>query len=58
MEFAGAGGCQGFVNAGIEVAALPPSILAASVAGLSQDLFNPDLVLSCTMEWEELKHSH
>ena len=36
--------------AGIEVTALPPEIWAASVAVFSQDLSDPDLLLSCGVE--------
>ena len=42
MEWAGAG-CWGIVAARIEVSALLPEILAASVAVFSQDLSAPDL---------------
>ena len=56
VEQAGAGG-RGIVAAGIEMAVLPPTIWAASVADLPQDLPAPHLVLSCGAEWVDLECS-
>ena len=44
--------------AGNEVAALFPEIWAASVADLSQDLSDPGLARSCSVESVELGCSH
>ena len=43
--------------AGIEMAALPQEIWAASVAVFSQDLSVSDQGLSCGVEWVEAEHS-
>ena len=43
--------------AGTEVSMPPPGIWTASVANVSQDLSAPDLVLSCSIEWEGPVHS-
>ncbi|EPY89094.1 hypothetical protein CB1_000133004 [Camelus ferus] len=47
-----------FEESGIDMAVLSPGTWAASVAYLSQDLFTPDLVLSCGAELAELRHPY